>query len=335
MKNNRSLVQAFAFLSLVAVSYTTLAAECIVPARPQGGFDLTCRLMQAGLSLVDRPDNNLKIVVMPGGVGAIGFSAIVSRRPAEPDTLVAFSGGSVLNLAQGRFGKHNEQDVRWLAAIGIDYGVLVVRSDSPYTSLDGLMASLKHDPDEVVFGGSGTTGSQDWSKLALLARTANVQPGDLRFVGFEGGGDSFSALLGRYVDVVSGDLSEALYFLRQGMPLRILAVLSRTRLPGMLLDVPTALEQGYDLEWSNIRGVYMGPHVSDADYQRWVVLTNKMLNHPQFLRMREEAGLQPYAKTGDELTAEIKQLSRKYRCVAGAIAGVARNAKCSELSFNR
>lgn len=331
MKNSRSMVLAFAFLSFIAVSCTTLAAECIVPARPQGGFDLTCRLMQTGLSLVDRPGNNLKIVVMPGGVGAIGFSAIVSRRPAEPDTLVAFSGGSVLNLAQGRFGKHTEQDVRWLAAIGIDYGVLVVRSDSPYTSLESLMSSVKHDPREVVFGGSGTTGSQDWTKLALLARIANMQPGDLRFVGFEGGGDSFSALLGRYVDVVSGDLSEALNFLRQGMPLRILAVMSRTRLPGTLLDVPTATEQGYELEWSNIRGVYMGPHVSDSDYQRWVSLTNKMLNHPQFLRMREEAGLQPYAKTGDELTADIRQLSRKYRCIAVELATTARNAKCSEL----
>lgn len=332
MKKNLALFQSFVFLCLVTSTCRTLAAECIVPAKPRGGFDLTCRLLQAGLPLVDRNGATLKIVGMPGGVGAIGLNAIVSRRPAEPDTLVAFSGGSLLNLAQGRFGKYTERDVRWLAAIGIDYGVLVVRSDSPYTSLTGLMASLQHAPDGVVFGGSGTVGSQDWTKLAMLARVADISADGLRFVGFEGGGDSFAALLGRYVDVVSGDLSEAISSLRQGMPLRILAVLSRTRLPGMLLDVPTAAEQGYDVEWSNIRGVYMGPHVPDSDYRRWTGLIDRMLNHPEFVRMREETGLQPYAKTGDELAADIAQLSRKYRCITAGRARTARSSECNGLS---
>ncbi len=38
---------------------------------------------------------------MPGGIGAVAYNAIVAQRPAEPGTIVAFSGGSLLNLAQG------------------------------------------------------------------------------------------------------------------------------------------------------------------------------------------------------------------------------------------
>lgn len=329
MKNNSVLAQALVLQCLLIGMCVAQAAECIVPAKPRGGFDLTCKLLQAGLPLVDRGGKDLKIVGMPGGVGAIGLNTVVSRRPAEPDTLVAFSGGSLLNLAQGRFGRHTEHTVRWLAAIGIDYGVLVVRSDSPYASLADLMASLRRVPDDVVFGGSGTAGSQDWTKLAMLARVANVRMDRFRFVGFEGGGDSFTALMGRYVDVVSGDLSEAIGFLRKGMPFRILAVFSRTRLPGMLADVPTAVEQGYDVEWSNIRGVYMGPHVRDTDYRRWAGLIGKMLNHPEFARMREETGLQPYAKTGDELNAEVGLLFDRYRCIGAEYAGTPRPSRCN------
>jgi putative tricarboxylic transport membrane protein len=330
MKRKPVLLQKIAFLMVfMGIACAAYAAECIVPAKPRGGFDLTCSLLQSGLALAGRPEETLKIVRMPGGVGAVGFNAIISRRPAEPDTLVAFSGGSLLNIAQGGFGRHTEKDVRWLAAIGVDYGVLVVRSDSPLASLENLVAVMRRTPEEVVFGGSGTTGGQDWMKLAMLAHAANVRSDSLRFVGFEGGGEGLSALLGRYVDVVSGDLSEAIGFLRQGMPLRILAVFSRTRLPGMLADVPTAIEKGFHIEWSNIRGVYMGPHVSDAEYRRWVGLIDRMLAHPAFTRMREETGLQPYAKTGDALAADVASLVSNYRCIAAKYAGTIPPSRCS------
>jgi putative tricarboxylic transport membrane protein len=42
---------------------------------------------------------------MPGGIGAVAWHTLVSQRASEPNTLVAFSGGSLLNLAQGKFGK--------------------------------------------------------------------------------------------------------------------------------------------------------------------------------------------------------------------------------------
>ncbi len=58
----------------------------------------------------------MRITYMPGGIGAVAYNAIVAQRPGEDNTIVAFSGGSLLNLAQGKFGRYNENDVRWLAA---------------------------------------------------------------------------------------------------------------------------------------------------------------------------------------------------------------------------
>ena len=51
--------------------------------------------------------------------------------------------------------------------------------------------------------------------------------------------------------------------------MRVLAVMSDKRLPGELADIPTAKEQGFNVEWPIIRGYYLGPKVSDADYQWW------------------------------------------------------------------
>lgn len=296
-----------------AFAGTAHAAECIVPAQPKGGFDTTCKLLQEGLQRSHAYVDPMSVVDMPGGVGAVAFNAIITRRDAEPNTLVAFSGGSLFNIVQGNFGKYTDRDVKWLSAIGLDYGVLVVRRDSPLASLKDLVAKLSREPDKVVFGFSGTTGSQDWTKIMLVGRAAHVNSKSMRFVGFEGGGEASVALAGGYVDVVSGDMSEAFGLIQAGAPLRILVVFSGKRLTGALKDIMTAKEQGYDIEWPNIRGLYMGPHVPDADYQRWVATINRMLVHPEFASLREESGLAPFAMTGAPLNNYIRDLVKKYR----------------------
>ena len=170
--------------------------ECIAPAQPGGGFDLTCRLATEGLKQSGALKTAMRIVYMPGGIGAVAYNNIVAQHPNEPGTIVAFSGGSLLNLAQGKFGKYNVDNVRWLAGIGTDYGVAVVRNDSPYTDLKGLMEAFKQDPTKIVLGAGGTVGSQDWMKAALTAKAAGVDFKKMRFVAFEGGGEAVTALRG-------------------------------------------------------------------------------------------------------------------------------------------
>ncbi|WP_305807233.1 tripartite tricarboxylate transporter substrate-binding protein, partial [Stenotrophomonas sp. YIM B06876] len=136
--------------------------ECIAPAKPGGGFDLTCKLVQSGLQNAKLIAEPMRVTYMPGGIGAVAYNAIVAQRPDQANTLVAFSSGSLLNLAQGKFGRYNENDVRWLAAIGTDYGAITVAADSPYKTLKDVLAAVKADPTKVVFGAGGTVGSQDW-----------------------------------------------------------------------------------------------------------------------------------------------------------------------------
>lgn len=121
--------------TLALASFAALAEparpECIAPAKPGGGFDLTCKLAQSALMDSKALQNPMRVVYMPGGVGAVAYNAIVAQRADDANAIVAFSGGSLLNLAQGKFGKYNVNDVRWLAGIGTDYGMIAVRADLP------------------------------------------------------------------------------------------------------------------------------------------------------------------------------------------------------------
>ncbi|WP_435927222.1 Bug family tripartite tricarboxylate transporter substrate binding protein [Dryocola sp. BD613] len=309
---NRTLLCTFSATALLLSAFSVPAAqvpdrtECIAPAKPGGGFDLTCKLIQVSLLDTGVLEKPMRVTYMPGGVGAVAYNAIVAQRPAEAGTVVAFSGGSLLNLSQGKFGRYGVDDVRWLASVGTDYGMIAVRADSPWKDLPSLMAALEKDPNSVVFGAGASIGSQDWMKTALLAQKAKVDPHKMRYVAFEGGGEPVTALMGNHVQAVSGDLSEMEHYLN-GDKLRVLAVFSDQRLPGKLAKIPTAKEQGFDLVWPIIRGFYVGPKVSDAEYQWWVETFKKLQQSEDFKKQRDLRGLFEFNMTGQALDEYVKK----------------------------
>lgn len=314
----RTLLSVLTASALLLTAFNTLAAEvpsrteCIAPAKPGGGFDLTCKLIQVSLQETGVLEKPMRVTYMPGGVGAVAYNAIVAQRPAEPGTVVAFSGGSLLNLSQGKFGRYGVDDVRWLASVGTDYGMIAVRADSPWKDLKSLLAAMEKDPNSVVIGAGASIGSQDWMKTALLAQKAHVDPHKMRYVAFEGGGEPVTALMGNHVQAVSGDLSEMVPYLN-GDKLRVLAVFSNERLPGELAKIPTAKEQGFDLVWPIIRGFYVGPKVSDAEYQWWVDTFNKLQQTEDFKKQRDLRGLFEFNMSGKELDDYVKKQVTGYR----------------------
>ncbi|QEI07937.1 tripartite tricarboxylate transporter substrate binding protein [Pigmentiphaga aceris] len=304
--------------TLAAVSFSPIVAaepnrpECIAPAQPGGGFDITCRLTQAALRDSKALTKPMRIVYMPGGVGAVAYNSIIGQRPADAGAIVAFSGGSLLNLAQGKFGRYGVDDVRWVAAVGADYGVAVVRDDSPYKDLKSLMEAFRADPSKIVLGAGGSIGSQDWMKAALTARAANVDYKKMRFVAFEGGGEAVTALRGGHIQAYMGDAAEAMTMMEGGAPIRVLAVYHKERLPGRLANVPTATEQGYPIEWPIIRGFYVGPKVSDADYNWWKEAFDKTMATPEFAQTQQKQGLFPFNITGAALDTYVREQVKSY-----------------------
>ncbi|WP_437879659.1 Bug family tripartite tricarboxylate transporter substrate binding protein [Pseudomonas sp. LRF_L74] len=290
--------------------------ECIAPAAPGGGFDLTCKLAQSALMEAKLLSKPMRVTYMPGGVGAVAYNAVVAQRPADAGTITAWSSGSLLNLAQGKFGRFDENAVRWVAGIGTSYGAIAVNKDSPYKNLDDLIKALQADPSKVVIGSGGTVGSQDWMQTAMLAKAAGIDPRKLRYVALEGGGEIATALLGGHIQVGSTDISDSMPHIQAGN-MRILAVLSDERLPGPLKsDIPTAKEQGYDITWPVVRGFYLGPKVTDEEYAWWKDAFDKLLASEDFAKLRDQRELYPFAMTGEELDGYVKKRVGEYKQMA-------------------
>ena len=298
--------------------------ECIAPAKPGGGFDLTCKLAQAGLRDTGILTDPMRVTYMPGGVGAVAYNKIVANDRSNEDAIVAFSTGSILNLSQGKFGKFTEKDVKWLAGVGTDYGAIAVNAESPIKDLAGLVAELKSNPKAVSFAAGGSVGGQDWMQTAILAKAVGVSPSDMTYVAMEGGGEAITAVMGNHVTVVSAGIAEIMPQATAGK-LRVLAVFAEERLGGSMAEIPTAIEQGYDVDWPVVRGYYMGPDVSPAAYDWWKASFDKMLADPKFAELREQQELLPFSMTGEELeayvykrTGELRELSAEYGLVDAA-----------------
>ncbi|MDN3521462.1 Bug family tripartite tricarboxylate transporter substrate binding protein [Halomonas ramblicola] len=291
------------------------SSECIAPAKPGGGYDLTCRLAANGLQETGLIDEPMMVSYMPGGIGAVAYNHVNGVRDDDPGLVVAASTGAAVNLALGKFGQYDADEVRWLGALGVDYGAIVVNADAPWDSLDELMADLQDKPGEIAFGAGGTVGSQDWMKAALTAKSADVSPQELRYVAFEGGGEALAALLGDHIQVFTGDLSELKSQLESGK-IRVLAALSEERMGGPYAEIPTAAEQGYDVQWPIWRGYYMGPEVSDEAYQAWVERMQALAEDPKFAELREARGLFPMSRFGDDFDDYVKDQVANFQSLA-------------------
>ncbi|PJI98312.1 putative tricarboxylic transport membrane protein [Acidovorax sp. 69] len=296
-----------------AADASTESAECIAPSRPGGGFDLTCGLAAQALQAARPGRAPLHTRYLPGGIGAVAFDQVATGRLGGPSTLVAFSSGSLLNIAQGRFGPHPLNAVRWIATLGNDYGVVAVHHNAPHQRLQDVVTALQKDSARVVFGAGGTLGSQDWVKAALLVRAAGQDHKRMRFVSFEGGGEALKALGGRHIDIFTGDAAEAMKAAAEGLPVRILAVLAPARLSGAQAALPTAREQGLDLVWTTVRGLYMAASVPDADARAWTHALQEAQATPGYAALCSRYGLHPFALSGAALEDYVQRRVADYR----------------------
>jgi putative tricarboxylic transport membrane protein len=251
---------------------------------------------------------------MPGGIGAVAFNLLNTTRTDDPNAIVAFSTGSILNLVTGKYGHWTVDDARWVGTAGADFGAIIVKDDSPYQTLEDLMQAIKADPSSVVVGAGGSVGSQDWMKAALLLRAVGADPRAMRYVAFDGGGEAIAGLLGGAIQVYTGDVAEMTAHMDGSM--RILAVMSDERLDQPFAEIPTAKEQGYDAVWRILRGFYMGKDVPDEAYQEWVRIFEEAHGTEEFKKIQAEKGLLPLGLSGEEFEAAVREQAEALRAIA-------------------
>ena len=301
-----------------AQDFTPSNPECIAPANPGGGWDFTCR--QVGKSMQDQGliPSTMQVVNLAGGGGGVAYAEVVNKRGDDNDLIVAASSATATRLAQGAYPGNTMDQVRWLASVGADYGVIAVAADSEIETLPDLLEMIKNDPTSISVAGGSAVGGWDHLKVLIATNAYGIEDvRSVKYIAFDGGGEAVTQLLAGSVQAFTGDLSEAKGFVDSG-DLRVLAVLAPERLDGEFAEIPTAREQGVEAIGANWRGFYAPGDMSDAAYDHWVDAIGTLYASDEWKETMAANGLAPLDLQGDafqefvaESVSEIQEISRE------------------------
>ena len=73
----------------------------------------------------------MQVTNIAGGGGGVAYAEVVYKRNDDNNLIVAASSATSTRLAQGAFPGNTMDQVRWIACVGADYGVIAVAKDSP------------------------------------------------------------------------------------------------------------------------------------------------------------------------------------------------------------
>jgi putative tricarboxylic transport membrane protein len=260
----------------------------------------------------------MRVINMPGAGGGIAFAHAVGRRRGDAGVLIAASPATTLRLAQEQYGDLAAGDVRWLAALGADFGALAVAANAPWRDLRDLVDAWRADPAAIIVGGGSAVGGQDHIKVLVFARTAGIDPRAIRYVPFDGGGEALTAMLGGFIQLFSGDGSEVLAHLEAG-GIRVLGTFAPERLEGVLANVPTAREQGFDMDWITWRGFYLPPEVPDSARDRWAEALRATEGSAEWADVRRRNGLGEFFLAGAAFDDFVGEQVRTFTELSAAL----------------
>lgn len=281
--------------------------ECIAPANPGGGWDFTCRQVGKTLQDLGLVPGTVQVTNIAGGGGGVAFAEVVNKRNADNDLIVAASSATSTRLAQGAFPGNTMDQVRWVASVGADYGIIAVAADSEIETLPQLMDQMKADPRSVSISGGSAVGGWDHLKVLIAAQAAGIEDvRTIKYVAFDGGGEAVTQLLAGSVQAFTGDASEAKGFVDSG-DIKVIAVLAPERLEGDFASFPTAVEQGLDVIGANWRGFYAPGGMSDDAYNYWVDAVAQVYSSEEWKEIMAQNGLAPLDLQGDEFQAFVAE----------------------------
>ena len=279
MKFSRALYAASALFAVLTAGNATAqawkpekAVEMVVINAPGGGSDRIARMMSTVMrekKLIDMP---LNVVNKPGGGGNVAYTYL-SQRPADGHYL-SVGGKSILTSHIAGRGL-NYTEFTTVAHLFGEYISVVVKPDSPIKSGRELIERLKKDPSSLSFGIATSLGNPNHQGIAAAMKAAGIDIRKTRNVIFQSGGEATTALLGGHVDAVPISAAFAASMARSGQ-VRVIAVTSSQRLPGVLSGVPTWREQGFDAVVSNWRNVIGPKGMSDAQVTFWEEALRRM-----------------------------------------------------------
>lgn len=255
-------------------------------------------------------------VIIDNKPGASGQIAVQAAAKSAPDGSTIFYMHAGILTAQAISGRMDVlKDLKMVSQVSTAPHALVVTGNSPYKTLDELMAAIKKSPGKLNYG-TGGAGSNTHLMFEMLD---DMVPGGLSAtaVPFKGAIESVVAMLSGDIDFAFALPVSIFEHVKTGK-LRVLATTGTVRMP-LLPQVPTIAEAGvpgYSAEpWG---GLAVPAATPDAVVDRLLQALKASLAQPEVaaLFLRTGGKIEPSASARAFAASVREQLERDKKLVA-------------------
>jgi len=280
----------------------------MAPASPGGGWDTTARLLQRVIRSTGLA-RNVQVFNVEGAGGTIGLGQL-SRE--TDDALLMMMGLVMVGAVETNKSKVKLTDVTPIARLLGEPEIIVVPADSPYENLQDFVEAWKTKTRQMPIAG-GSAGGTDQILAGLLATAGGVEPRNINYIAYSGGGESLAALLGNKVEAGISGIGEYGPQVLSG-DLRGLAVSSEKR-SDQVPDVPTITEAGFEVVVSNWRALMARPGMAADAEADLVELVTKAHDSSDWQDVLAKQGWDDTFLTGPEFATFLADEEKRVRTI--------------------
>jgi len=298
-----------AALAQTAAPYPSKPVTLIVGSAAGGSNDVFARAI--GKRLQDTMGQPFLVDNKPSGGGVIA-NQLVARAPADGYQLVVVSSTFTTGAAiRTNLSYDAVKDFKPVAMLAKGPLLVTVNKDTPYKTIQDLVAAAKARPGKLNYGSSGA-GSINQFATELFADASDTK---LTHVPYKGMGPAVNDLMGGQIDMLVASAPSILTQVKAGR-VRALAVSTAQRSP-VAPDLPTLEEAGYkgsavDLWW----GVLAPANTPQAVVDRLNAEIGKAIQSDEMKTFFLKEGAEPAAMKPAEFATFIAAEVARWKAVA-------------------
>ena len=230
-----------------AQSFPRRAVEMVVPFGAGGASDVFARqFAEIATKYLGAPIT----VVNKGGAGTIVGMTYAYSAPADGYTILEITPSVPIVEARNSSSIKFRAEFEPIMRVQADIQLFGVPKDSPFKTIEDLIAFAKANPKKVKIGGISPGALDDYIANGF-AKAAGFQ---WNYVPYKGASVMKAAVLGGELDVYQDKVISFMSLVESG-DVRPLVVLSKSRVDvPALKDVPTSVEKGVNFTQGSWRG---------------------------------------------------------------------------------
>ena len=293
-----------AIASFAHAAYPDRTITMVVPYAPGGAADALARVLAA--SMGTKLGATIIVDNRAGASGTIG-AGFVAKAPADGYTMLYDATPYSINphlLPHMPFAANALQP---LSLVSLAPNILVVKADSPFKTVQDLIAKAKAQPGKVNFA-SGGSGTVQRMAAELFRQKLNL---DMVHVPYKSGGPAITDVMGGQVDFMFSTVAASSPHVLAGK-MRALAISAPRRSP-RLPDVPTVAETvipGYEVyEWNGVFVPAGTPADVSAKLQKAIA---ESMQDPDLKQRFTSLGADPVGSTPAQFADYLKKEDAKW-----------------------